>query len=682
MKKLYYLLIVLMGVCIGACSNDDGVDNSQPTPEVPEPDKITLSQQTIEVGFEPDTYAVNVTSPYSWDAVSKNDWIVVDSPTGIAGTKQLSFSIARNEEEKVREGTIVVKNSDFNLITELYITQGAFVPSELSVTPKTLNFSIAGGEKNITVTANFEHSATTDVDWLTITKTEDGYTITAPEYSEVDSRTAEVVISNEKYGISEVVNVTQSAFVPEISIAPKTLNFSAIGGEESIAVTANFTHTATTDADWLSITKTEKGYTIAAPEYLEVDSRTAEVVISNEKYSISEVVNITQSAFVPSELSVTPKTLNFSAVGNEESVAVTANFEHEATTDADWLTITKTEEGYIIKTSANPELEERTAEVVISNEKYNISETIQIAQEGPNEKQLIYYTSKNSSVVTPNNSSVFGANIISNIYKNGIGVIVFDGEVTTIGDYAFDCCRSLTSITIPDGVTTIGERAFNWCSSLTNVTIGDGVTSIGEYAFYGCTGELVVNCNIPSASNYWSGTFIGSDFTSVTIGDSVTEIGNYAFYNCDSLTSVTIPDSVTTIGEYAFADCSSLISVTIPDSVTTIGDYAFCDCSSLKNVTIGDCVATIGSSTFYNCSSLTSVTIPASVTTIGYAAFDDCDSLTSVYCKAITPPAGGWYVFDYNASGRKIYVPMESVNAYKSAEGWSDYADAIVGYNF
>ena len=209
MKKLYQLLIAFMCVCMVACGNDDGVDNSRPKPEVPEPDKITLSQQTIEVGFEPDTYSVNVTSPYSWKAESDNDWIIVESPTGIAGTEQLSFSIARNEEEIVRKGTILLTNSTYNLAAEFYISQAAFVPSELSVSPTTLNFSIDGGEESVAVTANFEHKASTDADWLTITKTEDGYTITALEYLEVDSRTAEVVISNEKYKASEIIQITQ-----------------------------------------------------------------------------------------------------------------------------------------------------------------------------------------------------------------------------------------------------------------------------------------------------------------------------------------------------------------------------------------------------------------------------------------------------------------------------------------
>ena len=284
--------------------------------------------------------------------------------------------------------------------------------------------------------------------------------------------------------------------------------------------------------------------------------------------------------------------------------------------------------------------------------------------------------------------------------------VTIGDSVTTIGEKAFYDCSSLTSVTIPDSVTTIGKQAFYNCSSLTSVTIGDSVTSIGYEAFDGCTGELVVNCNIPSASSSSYGAFYGSKFTSVTIGNSVTTIGDYAFYYCDSLTSVTISDSVTTIGYEAFAYCSSLTSVTISDSVTTIGndafrncssltsvtigdsvtsigDWAFSNCSSLTSVTIPDSVTTIGDDAFFGCSSLTSVTIGDSVTTIGQGAFADCTNLTSVYCKATTPPAVGDIVFYNNASDRKIYVPMESVEAYKSAEGWKySYADAIEGYNF
>ena len=104
--------------------------------------------------------------------------------------------------------------------------------------------------------------------------------------------------------------------------------------------------------------------------------------------------------------------------------------------------------------------------------------------------------------------------------------------VTSIGDWAFDDCWFLTSITIPKGVTSIGEFAFSYCSGLTSINIPDGVTSIGEEAFEAC-----------------------SSLTSINIPDGVASIGREAFYACSSLTSITIPEGVTSIGDRAFWRC-------------------------------------------------------------------------------------------------------------------------------
>ena len=190
----------------------------------------------------------------------------------------------------------------------------------------------------------------------------------------------------------------------------------------------------------------------------------------------------------------------------------------------------------------------------------------------------IWYTSTDSNIVTPYRTNVFGANIVSNSYENGKGIITFDGDVTMIGNDAFYNCDKLTTITLPEGVISIGNNALYGCGGLTEFTIPDSVTSIGDIAFYSC-----------------------SSLTSVTIGNSVTSIGSGAFYYCSSLKSVTIGDSVTSIGEYAFYSCCSLTSVTIGNSVASIGEWAFSICSSLTSITIPDSVTSIGKAAFMYC---------------------------------------------------------------------------------
>ena len=283
--------------------------------------------------------------------------------------------------------------------------------------------------------------------------------------------------------------------------------------------------------------------------------------------------------------------------------------------------------------------------------------------------------------VTKINDYVFSE--YSNLTKVAIGV-----NVTTIGKYAFAECSNLTEVIIPNSVKSIGEYAFSECDSLTNVNIPDSVTTIEDSAFR--SSQNIKSVTIGNGlQTIESSVFCGcSNLTSVTIGDGVTSIGAQAFCECTSLTSITIPDSVKSIGWSAFAECSSLANVTIPNSVTEIGDWAFYLCSSLTNINIPDSVTTIGEGAFADCSSLAGVTIGNGVTNIESWAFDYCSSLTSVYCKATTTPNaildfdGYWNAFDYNASGRKIYVPAESVAAYKSADYWKDYAADIVGYDF
>ena len=148
-----------------------------------------------------------------------------------------------------------------------------------------------------------------------------------------------------------------------------------------------------------------------------------------------------------------------------------------------------------------------------------------------------------------------------------------------------------------------------------------------------------------------------NDIKTLIINEGMKAIGSYAFGTFYRLTSVSLPNSLTSIGKASFCNCSALTTIEIPSNVTEIKLYAFTN------------------------TGLTSIDIPASVTAIGTFAFMDCSNLSSVTVRATTPPKLGWDVFDYNAAGRKIYVPYDALDDYKGAAEWRLYANDILPIN-
>jgi hypothetical protein len=202
--------------------------------------------------------------------------------------------------------------------------------------------------------------------------------------------------------------------------------------------------------------------------------------------------------------------------------------------------------------------------------------------------------------------------------------------------------------------------------------------------YYGSYGIIEFDDEITAIG----GAFWGlSKLETIILPNSVTSITAGAFRDCKGLTSIIIPDGVTTIYHTTFKNCTSLESVCLGNGVTEIGISAFEFCRSLKSVTIPDTVTFIGYDAFLECYNLETVTLGSGVTEIGSGAFQYCKSLKSIYCKATTPPRidHAWDLSLFRDSNCKVYVPRNSVEAYKSADGWSwyaEYADYIVGYDF
>ena len=252
-----------------------------------------------------------------------------------------------------------------------------------------------------------------------------------------------------------------------------------------------------------------------------------------------------------------------------------------------------------------------------------------------------------------------------------ITTVEFGPLATTIPDYAFYGCKTLTTITIPENITAIGGGAFQNCPNLTTVIfnakncsvahtiLGDNVTpafnnnaitrvefgprvnAIPNYIFWGCKG-----------------------ITDIVFGENIETIGQSAFYGCSALNNITIPESVTSIGGHAFANCTSLNTITfnavncvnlvtmennVPmpafenkslsainfgNNVEIIPDYAFANCPNLKTLTIPNSVKHIGYKAFYGCKSIQTITIPENVTSIGGLAFAECNNLVDIIFNA------------------------------------------------
>ncbi len=347
----------------------------------------------------------------------------------------------------------------------------------------------------------------------------------------------------------------------------------------------------------------------------------------------------------------------------------------------------------------------------------------------PPNDEIWFMTSDNNELIAFDGEA-FNTEVIDIEYSElGISVIRFAESVTTIGAGAFDNCRNLSNISLPESVTAIEERAFFECTNLECMTLGSKIQTCGSQAFDLCIELFSLHissvgdwCKIEFANStanplYYSNSFIvnGKKLNSITIPSWVSHIGAYAFCNCTTLSKIGIPAKVKSIGKNAFEGCENLTKVDIEniaawcnisfatvssnplsiakklyingspatavvlEGVNSIAPQAFIGCSNITSLIADNSLHTVGEEAFRGCINLSSIELGEGVTTIEGKAFMSCPALESAKCHAVAPPTlGDNYVFDYNAEGRKIYVPAESVDDYKDHEAWSRYADAIM----
>lgn len=232
--------------------------------------------------------------------------------------------------------------------------------------------------------------------------------------------------------------------------------------------------------------------------------------------------------------------------------------------------------------------------------------------------------------------------------------LVLKDSIVSISDNAFEDCANLVSIKMPSTLLSIGSYAFSGCSKLDSISVPESVTSIGIHAFDGTAWYNALPYGV-----IYAGPMLYGHKGDNVLGDTLVVQEGTRIINRQSLTrqsrvkAIFFPESVESIGVEAFYHCQNLDSISFPNNLRIISPYAFAECVKLE-----------------------SITLPFGLSYIGNGAFDRCDNLTNITTQAIYPPYLAQDAFPSTVYTKAVlYVPKESINSYKNADGWKQFSN-------
>jgi|GEM_PF-4046420 len=637
--------------------------------------ELTKAAQQLNIEVK-----ANVKFSVEIDADCK-DWITYNTTKGLT-TNMVVLDIAENKSYDGREGKVTIKQNGGNLSSTITIKQSQL--DGLFISTPEYNLSNEKHTLTVEVSTNVEFDVTSEADWVKYVQTKGlnskQIILEVDENDTYDQRETTVSVKQKNGSLSGTIKIKQDEKYG-ILVAQSEYNLSNEAQTIDVEVKYNVDFDVVIPSgckDWITQVSTKglnsKTYSFSIAKNTTFDNRKGSITFKEKNGARSSTISFIQEPIIV--LEVTQKEYNIDIGDYTLEIDVTSNMDYTVCIDDEalsWLSLVETKgvtKGKVyIAVSPGDDNTDRTGQVTISYR--DLTHIITIHQYSFYSNAIIQFADEFIKANLVEAYDVNGDDELSIKEARAVSsMIVFDVNtkrncrsfdefqlftgVSTIDFLSFAYCEKLTSIILPNSIREIKSWAFEDCFSLSHIYIPDSVKVIGEGAFHTC-----------------------KNLTSIVIPNGVTLIEANTFCECRQLDSIIIPDSVIQIGHGAFRECTNLSTIVIPPGVTIIGAEAFSHCSNLTSVIIPESINTIEHHTFADCKKMDSIIIPRGIKTIGNCAFENCFNLKKVIVMAITPPHVDKGTFSNTNNSLVINVPSESVDAYKTAPGWSEYASRI-----
>lgn len=549
-------------------------------------------------------------------------------------------------------------------------TNGEAITGLLEVPEEDVVFDSNQGVQSVTILTRYYYSASAKVDWITCSKLDNKtLQLEVEENKTIEERTGEVEITirdehfDVEYSKSFKVKQTRGKATVDAYLIDNAWGepqqfteywVECFEEDLTMYVKSNAEYSVSSDCDWITWSKSTNlsneerdawSLTIAQNNAVKGENRVGHIYVTAE--DATSTITINQSPFLPSiVISTQSKEFNLSPAVTTSKIIFYTNSSWKASCDADWITLLDNEEIFNNQ-AANKDCELSFS--VSANEGASMRSaiiTIESADSSYGEKQTVIV----------NQDGAFMVSDVRLQYMEGSHTIDFNVSV----DWVVAC--DATWLTLPTSGTSSDNTIALSVEENNSNQIRKAVVHISAANDSTMHTSFTVTQDHINTIYYHSNTNCSFYINQLTFGGA--EIVEHIF------------DANSGIGRVVFD--GEVISVERNEEMAAYPSWGY----GTIRVTLPPTIKTIGLHTFYNCPVLTRIDLPNSVTSISEKAISDCSSLRRVYCEATTPPAGVSRMFIFYNDNCKIYVPNESVEAYKKAEGWKDYASQIYGYTF